>query len=99
VHRFQPRIVKILESRSGARHHGQPCVSDDTVVIEDLDNHLSPWFQTQGRNVAFVRPDRFVAAMTDLDGVGPAITGLAERLTASRRRSASDRPAERSGVP
>ncbi|HZP52498.1 bifunctional 3-(3-hydroxy-phenyl)propionate/3-hydroxycinnamic acid hydroxylase [Actinocrinis sp.] len=99
VRRFQPRVVKILKSRAGTRHHAQPCVSDDTVVIEDLDNHLRPWFQAQGRNVAFVRPDRFVAAMTDLDGVGPAITGLADRLTAPRRRSDSGRPAERGGVP
>jgi 3-(3-hydroxy-phenyl)propionate hydroxylase len=82
VHSFQPRVVKILESRSGSRHRAQPCVSDDTMVIEDLDNHLRPWFQSQGRSIALVRPDRFVAAMTDLDGFGSAITHLADRLTA-----------------
>ena len=91
--RFQPRVVKVLESRAGARHHEQPCVSDDTLIVEDLDNHLRPWFQTQGRNVAFVRPDRFVAAMTDPEGCGPAITRLADRLAPAGRLI------ETSGVP
>ncbi len=99
VRRFQPRIVKVLPSRSGARHRSQPCVSDDTVVIEDLDNHLRPWFRAQGHNVAFVRPDRIVAAMTDLDGAGTAIAHLAERAGAHRLPGEADQPAERSGVP
>lgn len=82
LHRFQPRIVKVLASRAGARHHAQPCASPDTVVVEDLDNHVRAWFQARGRTLAFVRPDRVVAAMTDLDGIGPAVTHLADRLTA-----------------
>jgi hypothetical protein len=52
------------------------------VVVEDLDNHVRAWFQARGRTLAFVRPDRVVAAMTDLDGIGPAVTRLADRLTA-----------------
>lgn len=99
LHRFQPRVVKVLASRPGARHDQQPCVSDDTVVIEDLDNQLRPWFQAQGRNVAFVRPDRFVAAMTDLDGLGRAITDLADRLAAPSRLAEPGRLTARSGVP
>ena len=70
-------------SRAGARHREQPHVPGDALVVEDLDNHLRPWFQTQGGDIALVRPDRCVAAVTDRDGFGPAIALLADRLTAS----------------
>lgn len=93
AHRFQPRVVKVLQSRAGARRHGQPCVSGDTLIVEDLDNHLRPWFQAQGRTVAFVRPDRFVAAMADPDGFGRVIIRLADRFAPAGRLI------ETSGVP
>lgn len=91
--RFQPRVVKVVESRAGARQREQRCVSRDTLIVEDLDNQLRPWFRAQGREVAFVRPDRIVAAVTDPDGLGPALVRLSDRLTEPGR------PFAKGGVP
>jgi 3-(3-hydroxy-phenyl)propionate hydroxylase len=80
LERFRPRVVKVIESRAGERHRSRRCVARDTVVVEDVDNDLRPWFQARGRNVALVRPDRYVAAMTTPAGLGPALTQLAAFL-------------------
>jgi len=84
AHRFRPRVVKVVESRAGARHRGQPCASRDSLVVEDVDNHLRPWFRAHGRDIALVRPDRCVAALTDPDGLGPTLSSLSHRLGGPR---------------
>jgi 3-(3-hydroxy-phenyl)propionate hydroxylase len=82
---FRPRILKILESRAGHGHHQQPCVDRDTIVVEDVHNQLRPWFQARGRNVVIVRPDRYVAAMTTADALGPVITHLTGQFAGGQR--------------
>jgi 3-(3-hydroxy-phenyl)propionate hydroxylase len=84
VERFRPRVVKVVESRAGRRHHDDPCVHSGTVVVEDVHNELRAWFQARGRSVALVRPDRYVAAMTAREEFGPALVLLADRLAGSR---------------
>src|SRR5262249_52546184 len=68
--RFRPRVIKVLESRAGARHHRAPCVGADTVVVEDVHNELRPWFRARDGDVVLVRPDRYVAAMSTVDTFG-----------------------------
>jgi 3-(3-hydroxy-phenyl)propionate hydroxylase len=77
---FHPRIIKVIESRAGERHRRRQCVAPDTVVVEDVDNHLRPWFQARGRNVVLVRPDRYVATMTTPEDFGPRLTALADQF-------------------
>lgn len=85
VKTFRPRVVKVVESRAGERHHRQHCVDRDTVVVEDVHNELRSWFQARGRNVVLVRPDRYVAAMTTADAFGPVITNLVEQFATGQR--------------
>ena len=74
---FGPRVVKVVESRAGERHHEQHCVDPDTVVVEDVHNELRPWFHARGRDIALVRPDRYIAALTTADALGSVVTNLA----------------------
>ncbi|MGW4215329.1 bifunctional 3-(3-hydroxy-phenyl)propionate/3-hydroxycinnamic acid hydroxylase [Lentzea sp. NPDC004789] len=84
VDRFRPRVVKVVESRAGRRHHEKPCVSSETDVVEDVHNELRAWFEARGREVVLVRPDRYVAAMTTAAEFGPALVLLAGQLIGSR---------------
>ena len=79
--RFQARVIKVLESRAGARHHGASCVDANTVVVEDVHNELSPWFRARGGDVVLVRPDRYVATMSTVDTFGPNLSLLANQFT------------------
>lgn len=79
--RLRPRIVKVVESRAGERHHRQRSVAAETVVVEDVDNHLRPWFQARRRDVVLVRPDRYVAALTTPRRLGAAVRRLAGTFT------------------
>jgi 3-(3-hydroxy-phenyl)propionate hydroxylase len=81
VDRFQARVVKVVDSRSDRRRRQGPRSSGDLIVVEDLDNHLRPWFQDRGCEVVLVRPDRCVAAAGTGDRIGPALSRLSERLT------------------
>jgi 3-(3-hydroxy-phenyl)propionate hydroxylase len=84
LEQFRPQVVKIVESRAGRRHHEKRCVDGGTVVVEDVHNELRAWFQARGRDVVLVRPDRYVAAMTTADDLGPALVLLAGQLVGSR---------------
>ncbi|HTI22688.1 MAG TPA: bifunctional 3-(3-hydroxy-phenyl)propionate/3-hydroxycinnamic acid hydroxylase [Kutzneria sp.] len=84
VERFRPRVVKVVESRAGERQHRQPCVAEDTVVVEDVHNALRPWFRANGGDRVLVRPDRYVAAMSTPDGFGPKLSLLADQFTGGR---------------
>jgi 3-(3-hydroxy-phenyl)propionate hydroxylase len=83
---FQPRVIKVLESRAGVRHHRAPCVNADTVVVEDVHNELRPWFRARGGDVVLVRPDRYVAIMSTVDSFGPKLALLANQFTGGRPR-------------
>jgi 3-(3-hydroxy-phenyl)propionate hydroxylase len=80
VDRFRPRVIKVVESRAGQRYHRQHCVAEETLVVEDVHNELRTWFRARGGDVVLVRPDRYVAAMTGVDGFGPVLARLANRL-------------------
>jgi 3-(3-hydroxy-phenyl)propionate hydroxylase len=77
---LRPCVLKVVESRAGARHHQQPCAAEETVIVEDVHNELRAWFRTRGRDVVLVRPDRYVAAMSTVDTFGPALTQLTGRF-------------------
>jgi len=77
VDRLRARVVKVIESRAGTRHRSQPCRDPHTVVLEDLENRLRPWFAEHGCQVVLVRPDRCVAATGRVGGLGPALSALA----------------------
>ncbi len=79
VRRLRPKVIKVVESRAGARHHRQPCAAPETIVVEDVHNELRAWFAERGRNTVLVRPDRYVAAMSTVDDFGPVLTRLADR--------------------
>ncbi|MBW8817757.1 MAG: bifunctional 3-(3-hydroxy-phenyl)propionate/3-hydroxycinnamic acid hydroxylase [Streptomyces sp.] len=78
VDRFHAQVVKVVESRADVRRR-DPCVAD-TIVVEDLDNHLRPWFQERRCEVVLVRPDRCVAAAGTADRIGPVLARLSEQL-------------------
>jgi len=80
VGRFQPRVVEVVESRSAAGRQSGAHPTADLVVVEDLDDHLRPWFRDRGCDVVLIRPDRCVAAAGTADRIGPVLTGLSERL-------------------
>jgi 3-(3-hydroxy-phenyl)propionate hydroxylase len=81
LRRLRPRVIKVVESRAGTRHHQQPCAAKDTLVVEDVHNKLRAWFHARGRNAVLVRPDRYVAAISTMDTFGPALSRLADRFT------------------
>ena len=66
--RLGARFICVERSRSGSRHHRM--VRDNgTLCVEDVDNALADWFQGQGKAIAIVRPDRYVAALADRDEI------------------------------
>jgi 3-(3-hydroxy-phenyl)propionate hydroxylase len=78
-------VIKVVESRAGARHHREPCAAGETIVAEDVHNELRTWFHARGRNAVLVRPDRYVAVMSTVDMFGPVLTQLADRYTGRPR--------------
>ncbi|NUR60338.1 MAG: bifunctional 3-(3-hydroxy-phenyl)propionate/3-hydroxycinnamic acid hydroxylase [Catenulispora sp.] len=84
VEAFGATVVTVVESRSAAslRPGEHPHPGADLIVVEDLDNHLRPWFRDRGWDVVLVRPDRCVAAAGTADRIGPVLARLADRLNA-----------------
>lgn len=62
---MQAVFIRIERSRSGASRAERISGSATTICVEDLDNALEPWFRRQGRTIAVIRPDRYVAALAD----------------------------------
>jgi 3-(3-hydroxy-phenyl)propionate hydroxylase len=81
VRRLRPRVIKVVESRAGTRHHRKPCAAEETLIVEDVHNQLRTWFHARGRDVVLVRPDRYVAALSTVDAFGAALTELTDRFT------------------
>ncbi|MGJ7530626.1 bifunctional 3-(3-hydroxy-phenyl)propionate/3-hydroxycinnamic acid hydroxylase [Variovorax sp. GB1P17] len=59
------RFVRVERSRSGSSRHHRIVHDNGTVCVEDIDNALADWFQTQARTIVMVRPDRYVGAVAD----------------------------------
>jgi 3-(3-hydroxy-phenyl)propionate hydroxylase len=83
--RLNARVIKVVESRAGEIHHRQPTTRPDTIVIEDADNELRRWFQLAGRTVVVLRPDRYVAALTNPPGLTEVVRALNALLTSGSR--------------
>jgi 3-(3-hydroxy-phenyl)propionate hydroxylase len=77
-------VVRVVESRAGDRHLRAARRWPATVVVEDVEGLLRPWFQARTGNVVVLRPDRYVAALTTPRGLGDALATLRERLGATR---------------
>ncbi len=83
--------VKVIDARPGqAKRAGQ---NPGTLVAEDTEGHLREWFLRSRGRIAVIRPDRYLAALTDEHGIGPAIQQLRQLLdpngggwTADRRK-------------
>lgn len=75
------KVVRVLESRAGAVHHGRVVRWPGTQVVEDVANELRPWFHHQRAQVVLLRPDRYVAALGTTTDIGHQLTWLRDLLT------------------
>ncbi|MFJ9631801.1 bifunctional 3-(3-hydroxy-phenyl)propionate/3-hydroxycinnamic acid hydroxylase [Streptomyces sp. NPDC101175] len=82
--RVGTRYVTVAESRSGRSRTERPTSPTDSVVVEDIDGSLRDWFAAQPGTVAVIRPDRYVAAVTEPLQL-PSVSVEFERLLAPRR--------------
>lgn len=78
--KLDARVIKVVESRAGEAHHQSPTARPDTVVIEDAHNELRSWFLARAKNVAVLRPDRYVAALTTPQDLSKAFMTLCAQL-------------------
>lgn len=81
------RFVTVTRARGAHAPASDP--DGDYVVVQDIENELSYWFEDAGAEVAVVRPDRYVAALCTADrlaAVGEAL--LAPMLAAPPNRTA-----------
>jgi 3-(3-hydroxy-phenyl)propionate hydroxylase len=74
VERLGARVVKIVESRAGDARRDS--TRPGLCVIEDADNELRGWFEARNRNVAVLRPDRYIAALTTQRELSQALACL-----------------------
>ena len=74
------RYVTAVASQSGSAGLGErnPVAS----VVEDVEGHLREWFGRNHGRVAIIRPDRYVAALTDDRGFAAAAGRLRQVLGA-----------------
>jgi len=86
VDRLDARIVKIIESRAGARARAATCTRPRTTVVEDIHNGLRPWFTEHRCRAVLVRPDRYVAAAGQAADIGPELSRLAARFLPGGQR-------------
>ncbi|MHC5907806.1 bifunctional 3-(3-hydroxy-phenyl)propionate/3-hydroxycinnamic acid hydroxylase [Streptomyces sp. S6] len=85
--RLGTRYLHVVESRSG-RSRGERRVSTTgAVTVEDVDGTLRDWFAAHRGSIAVLRPDRYLAALTDPRDLG-AVTDSFERLLAPTREAA-----------
>ena len=71
---FDTSYVKVVESGSASAE--RVTRNPATVVVEDAEGHLREWFLRHAGRITIIRPDRYVAALTDESGLGPAIERL-----------------------
>lgn len=57
------RFLMVARARSGAAPGLAVRCDSDTVVVQDLENLLSVWFERSKCNVLVLRPDRYVATL------------------------------------
>ncbi|MEV1084603.1 hypothetical protein AB0I98_41430 [Streptomyces sp. NPDC050211] len=59
------RYLTVVESRSGRSRTERRTSTTDSVTVEDVDGALRAWFALHQGDVAVVRPDRYLAALTE----------------------------------
>jgi len=57
-----------------------PPARDGVITLGDAQGRIKEWFGRQSRSIAFVRPDRFVAALASPQEVGAVTAELARLL-------------------
>ncbi|QPP05297.1 bifunctional 3-(3-hydroxy-phenyl)propionate/3-hydroxycinnamic acid hydroxylase [Streptomyces bathyalis] len=96
--RIGTRYVAVAESRSGRSQGERPTSATDSVVVEDLDGSLRDWFATQPGTMAVIRPDRYVAAVTEPLELASLSCEFERLLSPSRNPKAEDLPSSRSSL-
>lgn len=92
--RVGTRYITVVESRSGRSRTERRTSTTDSVAVEDIDGALRDWFAQHQGSVAVVRPDRYLAALTDPRDLA-TVTGAFERMLAPWRPT-EDKDAGRS---
>ena len=59
------RFVMAVRARSGATPDQPVTTGSDTLVVQDIENLLSVWFESRRVNTLVMRPDRYVAILCD----------------------------------
>lgn len=75
--RLDARMVRVMPP--GQMAHCPPA-HETVVTVGDVQGRLKDWFGAQTRSIAFVRPDRFVAAMASPQETGAVTAQLARLL-------------------
>lgn len=75
--RLNARMVRVMPP--GQMAHCPPA-HETVVTVGDVQGRLKDWFGAQARSIAFVRPDRFVAAMASPQETGAVTAQLARLL-------------------
>lgn len=75
--RLGARMVRVMPP--GQMAHCPPA-HETVVTVGDVQGRLKDWFGAQTRSIAFVRPDRFVAAMASPQETGAVTAQLARLL-------------------
>jgi 3-(3-hydroxy-phenyl)propionate hydroxylase len=70
--------IKVVDARPGQA--GRVTQHPGTLVAEDAEGRLRNWFLRNSGRIAVVRPDRYLAVLTDEAGIGPAIQRLRQLL-------------------
>lgn len=70
------RFIRVMPSVQ--LQHSSP-TRDGVLTIGDAQGRIKDWFSSQGKSIAFVRPDRFVAALAspqEVSGVTRQLAGV-----------------------
>ncbi|MCA8430347.1 bifunctional 3-(3-hydroxy-phenyl)propionate/3-hydroxycinnamic acid hydroxylase [Burkholderia seminalis] len=65
-------FVQVSRSRSGTSRARRVTSVHGSACVEDVDNALAAWFDRHAGPLVVVRPDRYVAAQTDVAGMARA---------------------------
>lgn len=77
-HALGVKFVQVSRSRSGVSREDRVDSAYGSECVEDVDNVLAEWFHQHPGPIVLVRPDRYVAAQTDVAG----LADLASRFQA-----------------
>ncbi len=73
------RCIQVNRSRSGQSHDVR-LKAAGAVCVEDADNRLADWFARARDCIAIIRPDRFIAAITQPERLDAVLSNLQKQL-------------------